>query len=114
MAASSSESTEYKTLTHFRDRLITAFKASCLTETIANKLVTKGVIPRDVLNQVLAVSVEDEKKATLIVNSVLDQVQVSPEKYHDFMALPSFNNPCFCSLHEEITAVYGMCMLIAI
>ena len=109
MAVSGSDSVELKALACFVDKLATAFKASHLT--IANQLVANGVLPREVLDPVLTGGGDDAKKATLIVNSVLDQVQVCPRKYHDFMALPSFNDPCFRSLHEEITAGYGMCSL---
>ena len=107
MAVSSSESIEYKALGSFHAKLTTAFKASHLT--IANELVSKGITPRDVLDKVLAVGVDDGTKATVIVKSALDQVQVCPGKYHDFMTLPSFNDPSFRSLHEEITAAYGTC-----
>ena len=110
MAASSSESIEHKTLASFLDKLTTAFRASHLM--IANELVAKGVIPHDVHNKVMTVGVDDETKATYIVRSALDQVKVCPGKYHAFMALASFKDPCFCSLHEEITAVYGMCCMI--
>ena len=107
MATPNSKSIEYETLARFRDKLTTAFKASHVR--IANELVTKAVIPKDVLDKAVAVGVDDEAKATLIVKSALDQVQVTPGKYYDFMALPSFNEECFCSLHEEITTFYGMC-----
>ena len=105
-ASSSSESIEYRALSCFLDKLATAFRASHLT--IANELVAKGVIPNDVHNKVLTtVGVGDETKVTSILKSALDQVKVCPEKYHDFVALPSFDDPCFLSLHEEITAAYG-------
>ena len=107
MAASSSESIEYKALCSFLDKLTTAFKASHLR--IANELVSKGITPQDVLDKELAVGVDDATKATLIVKCALDQVQVCPSKYQDFMALPSFNDPSFRSLHTEITGVYGTC-----
>ena len=106
MATSSLESIEYRALAGCFDKLVIAFRASHLT--IANELVAKEVIPNDVHNKVLTMGGDDEKKATVIVKSALDQIQVCPGKYYDFMALPSVNDPCFRSLHEEITAAYGM------
>ena len=107
MATSTLESIEYKALSGCFDKLVTAFRASHLT--IANELVAKDVIPNDVHNKVLTmIGADDEKKATLIVRSALDQIRVCPGKYHNFMALPSFSDPCFRSLNQEITAAYGM------
>ena len=108
MAASiaSSESVEYKALDRFIHKLTTAFKASHIT--IATELVAKGIVPRDVLDKALTVGVDDGTKATLIVKCALDQIQVCPEKYHNFMA-SCFNDPSFRLLHEEITSVYGKC-----
>ena len=100
------ESIEHKVLDRFLDRLATTFTASHLQ--LANELISKGVIPRNVLNKVLTVGVDDATKATLIVKCALDQIQVYPRKYHDFMALPSLNDSCHRSLHGEITVAYGM------
>ena len=106
MATSTLESIEYVALAGSFSKLVIAFKASHLR--IASELVTKGVIPKDVLDKALTlVGVDEETKATLIVKSALDQVQVCPRKYYDFMTLPGFNDPCHHSLHEEITNVYG-------
>ena len=106
MAASSSESSvEYKALDRFIHKLTIAFKASHLE--IATELVAKGIVPQVVLDKALATGVDDGTKATRIVKTLLDQVQVCPEKYHDFMALSSFNDPSFRSLRDEITVVYG-------
>ena len=111
MATSTLESIEYKALAACFAKLVTAFKTSHLT--IANELYSRGIIPAEVRSKVAMVGVSNEQKATWIVEAVLDQVHLCPRKYYDFMSLPSFNEECFRSLHEEITAAYGtfVCMV---
>ena len=105
MATSSLESVEHEALAACFDKLVIAFKAPHLT--IASELYSKGIIPAEVLSKAGMVGVSDETKATWVLEAALNQVQVSPGKYHDFMASPFFNDPCFRSLHKKITAVYS-------
>ena len=105
MATSSLESIEYKALAGCFDKLVIAFKTPHLK--IASELYSREIIPVEVLSKASIVGVTDETKATWILESALNQVQVCPEKYHDFMASPFFNDPCFRSLHKKITTVYS-------
>ena len=52
-------------------------------------------------------SLSDDVKATRLMKCVTDVVNVSPVRYHDFVALGVFKEPWLTSLHDIITAKYG-------
>lgn len=103
--AEQQESVECKTLAKFVRKLIIAFKCSPIS--ISTDLFAKGLISEELLDKVITSGISNESKAAELVMSVVDQVRLNPQKYHEFMDLESFKQPCLKSVHNVITKEYG-------
>ena len=99
-------SVEHQTLLACTDKLALAFKSSL--DSIGTELLAKGLISPQVLEKVLTIGIVNSAKATEMVMCMADQISICPNKFHDLMALDSFQEPWLKPVHDLLTKEYGM------
>ena len=93
---------EYLTLQKCYHLIITAVKADlgCLCDI----LFSKSLIPKSVKNYTQMDSVLDEDKARKLIDDVMDQVQLDPSVFHEFVE--ALNSPHCSKLKEKLNECY--------
>ncbi len=77
-------SREYTTLIHCTDKLISEISADPLT--VANKLVTRGLIPSSLVISTQLQTKENQLKASELVEQVKNKVNTFPENFEVFLS----------------------------
>ena len=100
--AGGSQSVEYATMVECFDALVSGISQD--PQTVANKLLSVGLAPANLVDRMLLQPRENYDKATEIVSLVMKKVKGSPETIEVFMSiladLPSLHD-LMESLHEK-------------